>query len=81
MSSQKKLGLLVPGKGNNHISARKQSRKKSLKKSALFLEVECDTSQSDDSASSSSEESEERDTKETKRKERDKKAHIPVVNN
>eukprot|EP00069_Balaena_mysticetus_P019125 bmy_11904T0 len=60
---------------------KKKSRKKSLKKSALFLEAECDTSQSDDSASSSSEESEERDTKETKRKKRDKKAHIPVVNN
>ncbi|XP_007464703.1 PREDICTED: uncharacterized protein C11orf57 homolog isoform X2 [Lipotes vexillifer] len=59
---------------------KKKSRKKSLKKSALFLEAECDTSQSDDSASSSSEESEERDTKKTKRKKRDKKAHIPVVN-
>ncbi|KAM9080214.1 uncharacterized protein NKAPD1 isoform 3-T4 [Megaptera novaeangliae] len=60
---------------------KKKSRKKSLKKSALFLEAECDTSQSDDSASSSSEESEERDTKKTKRKKREKKAHIPVVNN
>lgn len=37
-------------------------------KSALFLEAESDTSQSDDSACSSSEESEERDTKKTKRK-------------
>ncbi|XP_036718404.1 uncharacterized protein NKAPD1 isoform X2 [Balaenoptera musculus] len=60
---------------------KKKSRKKSLKKSALFLEAECDTSQSDDSASSSSEEGEERDTKKTKRKKREKKAHIPVVNN
>ncbi|XP_006217928.1 uncharacterized protein NKAPD1 isoform X2 [Vicugna pacos] len=60
---------------------KKKSRKKSLKKSALFLEAENDTSQSDDSASSSSEESEERDTKKTKRKKREKKVHIPVVNN
>ncbi|XP_069325035.1 uncharacterized protein NKAPD1 isoform X2 [Eulemur rufifrons] len=59
----------------------KKSRKKSLKKSALFLEAENDTSQSDDSASSSSEESEERDTKKTKRKKREKKVHIPVANN
>ncbi|XP_005667389.1 uncharacterized protein C11orf57 homolog isoform X2 [Sus scrofa] len=59
---------------------KKKSRKKSLKKSALFLEAESDTSQSDDSASSSSEESEERDTKKTKRKKREKKVHIPVAN-
>ncbi|XP_045412547.1 uncharacterized protein NKAPD1 isoform X2 [Lemur catta] len=60
---------------------KKKSRKKSLKKSALFLEAENDTSQSDDSASSSSEESEERDTKKTKRKKREKKVHVPVANN
>ncbi|XP_060036053.1 uncharacterized protein NKAPD1 isoform X3 [Erinaceus europaeus] len=60
---------------------KKKSRKKSLKKSALSLEAESDTSQSDDSASSSSEESEETDTKKTKRKKREKKVHIPVVNN
>ncbi|XP_012514673.1 PREDICTED: uncharacterized protein C11orf57 homolog isoform X2 [Propithecus coquereli] len=60
---------------------KKKSRKKSLKKSALFLEAENDTSQSDDSASSSSEESEERDSKKTKRKKRDKKVHSPVANN
>ncbi|XP_011225625.1 uncharacterized protein NKAPD1 isoform X2 [Ailuropoda melanoleuca] len=60
---------------------KKKSRKKSLKKSALFLDGESDTSQSDDSASSSSEEGEERDTKKTKRKKREKKVHIPVVNN
>ncbi|XP_021571965.1 uncharacterized protein C11orf57 homolog isoform X3 [Carlito syrichta] len=60
---------------------RKKSRKKSAKKSALFLEAENNTSQSDDSASSSTDESEERDTKKTKRKKRDKKVHIPVANN
>lgn len=60
---------------------KKKSRKKSLKKSALVLEAESDTSQAADSASSSSEESEERDTKKTKRKKRDKKVHVPVVNN
>ncbi|XP_045870746.1 uncharacterized protein NKAPD1 isoform X2 [Meles meles] len=60
---------------------KKKSRKKSLKKSALFLDAESDTSQSDDSASSSSEEGEERDTKKTKRKKREKEVHIPIVNN
>ncbi|XP_055963483.1 uncharacterized protein NKAPD1 isoform X2 [Sorex fumeus] len=61
---------------------KKKSRKKSLKKSAsaLCLEAENDSSQSDDSASSSSEESEERDTKKTKRKKREKKVHTPVIN-
>lgn len=59
---------------------KKKSRKKSLKKPALVLAAESDTSQSEDSASSSSEESEERDTKKTKRKKREKKVHIPVVN-
>lgn len=52
----------------------------SLKKPALFLEAEGNTSHSDDSASSSSEESEERDTKKTKRKKREKKVHTPVAN-
>uniref|UniRef100_A0A8C0QE96 NKAP domain containing 1 n=2 Tax=Canis lupus familiaris TaxID=9615 RepID=A0A8C0QE96_CANLF len=60
---------------------KKKSRKKSLKKSALFLDAESDTSQSDDSASSSSEEGEERETKKTKRKKSEKNVHIPLVNN
>ena len=63
------------------MEAEEKNLGKSLKKSALFLEAESDTSQSDDSACSSSEESEERDTKKTKRKKREKKVHIPVVNN
>ncbi|XP_068412937.1 uncharacterized protein NKAPD1 isoform X2 [Eschrichtius robustus] len=74
-------GASSTGKRKQPHKRKKKSRKKSLKKSALFLEAECDTSQSDDSASSSSEESEERDTKKTKRKKREKKAHIPVANN
>lgn len=81
MSSRKKPGLLVPGKGNNHISARKNPEKSLSKKSALFLDAESDTSQSDDSASSSSEEGEERETKKTKRKKSEKNVHIPLVNN
>lgn len=54
------------------MEAEEKNLGKSLKKSALFLEAESDTSQSDDSACSSSEESEERDTKKTKRKKRKK---------
>ncbi|XP_066100833.1 uncharacterized protein NKAPD1 isoform X1 [Saccopteryx bilineata] len=58
---------------------KKKSRKKSLKKSALVLEAESDTSQSDESVSRSSEASDERDTKKTKSGKRDK-VTTPVVN-
>ncbi|XP_012865146.1 PREDICTED: uncharacterized protein C11orf57 homolog isoform X2 [Dipodomys ordii] len=59
---------------------KKKSRKKSLKKPALLVEAESDTSQSDDSASSSSEESQDGGTEKTKRKKTDTDVHVPVAN-
>ena len=77
MSSQRKLELLVLGKGSNHTRARKKSRKKSPK-ITFPLGGESGTSQSVDSASSSSEDIEERDTKKTKWKKKEKSVHVPM---
>lgn len=79
MSSQRKLELLVVGKGSNHTRARKKSRKKIQSPKITFpLGGESGTSQSEDSASSSSEDIEERDTKKTKRKKKEKSVHVPM---